>query len=411
MIVSIPYFTDIHLLLSFSPDYSSIKHEFFQKSVQKETPYSDYYVWASAKGYSSDGAPLPPNNWLSKEGGSAWEWNAVRKQFYLHQFGKNQPDFNFNNPAVVNYFNEVLSFWLEDVDLKNETISSKPDHTHDQYEFYNHQHTAQTPGIAKILDIWGATVHNYTGGVLIVGDSLTEPSSQVNLVAHKLVVSSTLTATELKTIVDKWNKEKKITWQWSCSDSTLKCMSPGLLDVLNTVGLLLPGTPISRNGEELGLVAPSLMPWSADSYGGFTSGQTPWTATVADLTKVNADLQAKDPHSHLSLYKQLVKLRDSQPAVLLGPLQSTVYNTSVFAFTRIASGKPGVLVAVNLDQSKEMTVDLSSHLSDVPSQLTVLLTSAALGDTLAPNSTVSSTAVRLPPTSSAVFSFVPRSSA
>lgn len=59
---------------------------------------------------------------------------------------------------------ENIEYLLEDVELKNETISSRAGHMHDEYEFYNHQHTAQAPGIAKILDIWGATVHNHTGG-------------------------------------------------------------------------------------------------------------------------------------------------------------------------------------------------------------------------------------------------------
>ncbi|XP_026681884.1 LOW QUALITY PROTEIN: neutral and basic amino acid transport protein rBAT-like [Diaphorina citri] len=342
---------DIHLLLSFSPDYSSTKHEFFQKSVKKEEPYTNYYVWAPPKGYSSDGTPLAPNNWLSKEGGSAWEWNAERKEFYLHQFGKNQADFNFNNPQVVEYFKEVLDFWLkqgvsgfklenieyllEDVELKNETISSRAGHMHDEYEFYNHQHTAQAPGIAKILDIWGATVHNHTGGVLIVGDSLTENSTHVNLVAHRLEITPTLSGEQLKVIVDKWAKENRITWQWSCADGTLKCAPPALLDALNMVSFLLPGTPITRAGEELGLIAPSLMPWnSLEPNKGFTSGLLPRGGSGPEIDEsLSVDVQSKDPTSHLALYKQLVAQRAS-PAAQFGSLQTLALNNSVFAFTR-----------------------------------------------------------------------------
>lgn len=37
-------------------------------------------------------------------GESAWEWNEIRKEFYLHQFSKLEPDFNFRNKDVVHYF-------------------------------------------------------------------------------------------------------------------------------------------------------------------------------------------------------------------------------------------------------------------------------------------------------------------
>lgn len=44
--------------------------------------------------------------------GHAWTWNAVRNQYYLHQFAKEQPDLNYRNPAVVEEMKEVLRFWL-----------------------------------------------------------------------------------------------------------------------------------------------------------------------------------------------------------------------------------------------------------------------------------------------------------
>jgi len=44
-------------------------------------------------------------------GESAWKWNSVRKEFYLHQFSEDEPDFNFRNKDIVNYFEVLLHFF------------------------------------------------------------------------------------------------------------------------------------------------------------------------------------------------------------------------------------------------------------------------------------------------------------
>lgn len=54
----------------------------------------------------------PPNNWVSVFSGPAWEWVEARKQFYLHQFVKEQPDLNFREPKVVAAMQNVLKFWM-----------------------------------------------------------------------------------------------------------------------------------------------------------------------------------------------------------------------------------------------------------------------------------------------------------
>lgn len=51
-------------------------------------------------------------------GESAWKWNEKRKEFYFHQFSEEEPDFNFRNEAVVNYF-EVLVFKIFEVFMCN----------------------------------------------------------------------------------------------------------------------------------------------------------------------------------------------------------------------------------------------------------------------------------------------------
>jgi alpha-glucosidase len=89
--------------------HSSDKHEWFvQSRKDKVNPKSDWYVWADAK---PDGSP--PNNWLSIFGGSAWEWDTSRCQYYLHNFLRSQPDLNFHNRDVQDALLETVRFWLE----------------------------------------------------------------------------------------------------------------------------------------------------------------------------------------------------------------------------------------------------------------------------------------------------------
>jgi alpha-glucosidase len=89
--------------------HSSNQHPFFQQSrSSRDNDKADWYVWADAK---PDGRP--PNNWQSIFGGSAWQWDTGRKQYYLHNFLSEQPDFNFHNPAAQDYMLDVLRFWLD----------------------------------------------------------------------------------------------------------------------------------------------------------------------------------------------------------------------------------------------------------------------------------------------------------
>lgn len=51
--------------MDFVPNHSSDMHEWFQKSIQKVEPYTDYYVWKDPNGFGDDGKPIPPNNWVT----------------------------------------------------------------------------------------------------------------------------------------------------------------------------------------------------------------------------------------------------------------------------------------------------------------------------------------------------------
>ncbi|KAK7585973.1 hypothetical protein V9T40_000152 [Parthenolecanium corni] len=104
---------DLKLILDLVINHSSDEHPWFDKSVKKIEPYTNYYVWRDPKGYEKDGTPIPPNNWLSIFEGSAWKWNENRKQFYYHKFEVQQPDLNLTHPPLKEEFRKIMKFWYD----------------------------------------------------------------------------------------------------------------------------------------------------------------------------------------------------------------------------------------------------------------------------------------------------------
>ncbi len=89
--------------------HTSDRHPWFVESrSSRSNPKADWYVWADPK---PDGSA--PNNWLSIFGGPAWEWDGVRKQYYMHNFLTSQPDLNFHNPEVQDALLQTVKFWLD----------------------------------------------------------------------------------------------------------------------------------------------------------------------------------------------------------------------------------------------------------------------------------------------------------
>jgi len=116
---------NIRIVLDMVLNHTSDKHKWFIESASsRSNPKADWYVWNSGVPVSSPGVTeyqkkfahdgmAPPNNWESLFGASAWEWVAVRKQFYYHKFYKQQPDLNWRNPAVETAMFNVMKFWLD----------------------------------------------------------------------------------------------------------------------------------------------------------------------------------------------------------------------------------------------------------------------------------------------------------
>ena len=95
------------LIMDLVINHTSDEHPWFiEARSSKENEYRDYYIWNSGM----DGEE--PNNWESIFGGSAWEYDEMTEEYYLHVFSKKQPDLNWENPSVRKELYEMINWWL-----------------------------------------------------------------------------------------------------------------------------------------------------------------------------------------------------------------------------------------------------------------------------------------------------------
>ncbi len=98
----------IGIMLDLVLNHSSDRHPWFQRArASRDDPCHDYYVWR-------DGVPGQyPNDMLSVFGGPAWEWVEEVGQYYFHQFAPQQPDLNWENPALRRELYDMILWWMD----------------------------------------------------------------------------------------------------------------------------------------------------------------------------------------------------------------------------------------------------------------------------------------------------------
>ena len=152
----------IKIILDLVINHTSDEHEWFLEALKNpESKYRNYYIFKRGKN------GLPPTNWRSHFGGSAWEKvegeadENGNEMYYLHLFTKKQPDLNWENPEVRKELYKMVSYWLEKgiagfrVDAinsikKDENYLNLPVDGADGLA-YNVKYTLNQPGIEEFL--------------------------------------------------------------------------------------------------------------------------------------------------------------------------------------------------------------------------------------------------------------------
>ena len=284
---------DIKLMMDLVVNHTSDEHPWFMESRKsKDNPYRDFYIWRPGR----DGHE--PNNWRSHFSGSAWQYDEITDEYYLHLFTKKQPDLNWENPKVREEVYKMMDWWLQkgvdgfrmDVINMISKVPGLPDATptnNDRYQ-YGGQYFCNGPRMMEYLtemkekvlskyDIMtvGETpnvstedavmiVHSETGALNMVFqfehmglDSTDGEGSRRSVKRWKLA--------DLKAVTTRWQKDlEKDAWNSIYlanhdqpravsrfgNDSRFRVESAKMLA---TFTHMLQGTPYIYQGEEIGM--------------------------------------------------------------------------------------------------------------------------------------------------------------
>ncbi len=386
--------------------HTSDQHPFFAESrSSRVNPRADWYVWADPR---HDGAP--PSNWLSVFGGSAWAWDARRKQYYLHNFLTSQPDLNYHQPQVQDWALDTLRFWLDrgvdgfrfdtvnyffhdplfrdnpaDPRVKAEAEANPYGMQYHLFDKNQPQNLAWLERIRAVLDDYGAASVGEVGeshhAIQMMGD-YTAPGRLHQCYSFELM-GYDYTPAFFRSRVEGFLKGAPDGWpMWAFSNhdvprhaSRWAAMGDGTDAVARQAGSLLlafEGSICLWQGEELGQTDTPLdleeltdpqgiafwpapvgrdntrtpMVWDASPHGGFSTFR-PWLPVKPEQAARHVAGQDRAQGSVLEHYRTMLAFRRATPALRAGRTRFLDLAEPLLAFQR-GEGAGAVLCLFNL---------------------------------------------------------------
>ena len=289
LVVETAHKLGIRVMIDLVLSHTSAQHPWFAQSrADRDNAKSDWYVWADPK---PDGTA--PNNWLSIFGGSAWQWDTRREQYYLHNFLSSQPDLNFHNAEVQNALLDVARFWLDrgvdgfrldtinfyfhDQELRSNPALAPEDRNAtiapsvNPYNHQNHLYDKNRPEnlaflrrLRAVMEPYGAAAVGEVGdaqfGLEIMGQYTAGDDLMQMCYAFEFLASDVPTAARMVEVMLKVDTVASDGWAcWAFSNHDVQRhasrwgLEPAAQKLFATLIMCLRGSVCLYQGEELGL--------------------------------------------------------------------------------------------------------------------------------------------------------------
>jgi len=404
----------LRVLIDLVVNHTSDQHTWFQEARKDpKSKYRDWYVWSKKKPQNANKGMVFPG--VQK---STWNYDDVAKAWYFHRFYDFQPDLNTLNPEVQAEILKIMGFWLQlgvsgfRMDAVPFVISAKGPQVRRPIENYDmlrmfREFLTWREGDAIILAEANVIPHvdmNYFG---TSGERLQMMFNfEVNQHLFYALVSAdtrplikALQTTKPRPATAQWaqflrnhdeldlgrltKKQRDAVFAAFGPEPNMQLYKRGIrrrlapmlqgdrrrLELAYSLMMTLPGTPVFRYGDEIGMgddldlpernCARTPMQWSNEPRAGFTESDDPVLPVISQgpygFEHVNVAAQKRDPNSLMDWTERMIRMRKEVPEIGWGD------------FSILPTGKPEVL-AIRYDWRNNSVVFVH-NLSVVPTEV------------------------------------------
>ena len=404
----------MRVLIDLVVNHTSDQHPWFQAARRDpQSKYRDWYIWSKKKPKNAKSGMVFPG--VQK---STWDYDDAAKAYYFHRFYDFQPDLNTSNPEVQAEILKIMGFWLQlgvsgfRMDAVPFVISqkganiAKPQEQYDMLRTFT-QFLTWREGDAVILaeaNVLPGTDMKYFGSAgerlqMLFNFEVNQHLFLALATSDSRPLVKAMRATKSRPTTAQWGlflrnhdeldlgrlepQERQAVFAAFGPDPNMQLYNRGIrrrlapmlggdrrrLELAYSLMMTLPGTPVVRYGDEIGMgddlklpernCARTPMQWSIEPHAGFTQSDHPILPVISDgpysFQHVNVADQRRNPNSLLNWMERIIRMRKEVPEIGWGDFSFVAAGTTEVLAMKYTWRNNAVLCVHNLsDEPREV---------------------------------------------------------